>query len=359
MVISAHETLLVQGSWLRKTEGMSAVLKIIKARHGDAFIFECKKDEASFVMVVDSGPRLCAKEIVPIFKQLPQIDLLVLTHFDEDHIAGFIDYFKQYPEDALKIKEYWCNCANQIEVDNGKMISAYDNAKSFADCLREILKEHQDVRWIELIKAGHEYHNGLVDIEVIAPSEQALAKNWSSYVAEKYPAISYQSMEVDYGVPLQELAKRETPGSSQKVNNASIAFILRGDGMSYLMLGDVMAEDVYGCLTEKGYSKENPLKVDFVKVPHHGSKYNIDNNLLDIIKCNGFIISTNGGRGSAYHPDREAIAKILYHPQRDMHETIHLYFNYTLKEIGDRVRLFKEGELDAANCIVHETDLEL
>ena len=33
---------------------MSAVLKIIKARHGDAFIFECKKDESSFVTVVDS-----------------------------------------------------------------------------------------------------------------------------------------------------------------------------------------------------------------------------------------------------------------------------------------------------------------
>ena len=338
---------------------MSAVLKIIKARHGDAFIFECKKDESSFVTVVDSGPRLCTKDIVPIIKQLAKIDLLVLTHYDEDHITGFIEYFKQYPEDALKIKEYWCNCASQIEVDNGKMISAYDNAKSFADCLREILKEHQDVKWVELIKAGHEYHNDFVDIEVVAPSEQALTKNWSSYVAEKYPVISYQGMEDDYDVPLQELAKRETPDSSQKVNNASIAFILRGDDKSYLMLGDVMAADVYSYLTGKGYSKENPLKVDFVKVSHHGSKYNIDNKLLDIIKCNSFIISTNGGQGSAYHPDREAIAKILYHPQRDMQETIHLYFNYELKDIGNRVRLFKEDELDAANCIAHDKELEI
>ena len=86
---------------------MSATLKILKARHGDAFIFECIKDEGAFYMVVDSGPRLSSKDIVPLIKTLPQIDLLVLTHYDEDHIMGFIDYFKQYPEDALKIKEYW------------------------------------------------------------------------------------------------------------------------------------------------------------------------------------------------------------------------------------------------------------
>lgn len=60
---------------------MGAVLRILKARHGDAFIFECKKDEKEFVMMIDSGPRLCIKEIVPIIKQLHQIDLLVLTHY--------------------------------------------------------------------------------------------------------------------------------------------------------------------------------------------------------------------------------------------------------------------------------------
>ena len=119
-------------------------------------------------MVVDSGPRLCVKEIVPIIRQLPQIDLLILTHYDEDHITGFIEYFKQYPDDVHKIKEYWCNCASQIEVNQGSTISAYDNAKNFADCLRLVLKNRKEIKWVELIKAGSYYHNDLVEIEVIA-----------------------------------------------------------------------------------------------------------------------------------------------------------------------------------------------
>lgn len=341
------------------SDKMSATLKVLKARHGDAFIFECVKDEGSFCMVVDSGPRLGSKDIVPLIKELPQIDLLVLTHYDEDHIMGFIDYFKQYPEDALKIKEYWCNCASQIEVDSRTTISAYDNAKSFADCLRAILKDHQDVKWIELIKAGHEYHNGFVEIEVVAPSEQALTLNRNSYIAEQYPAISYQTMKDDFIVPLKDLADRDTPSSSQNVNNASIAFILRSEGKSYLMLGDVKANDVYNYLIGKGYNVENPLIVDYVKVPHHGSKFNISNDLLDVVKCNRYIISTNGGSGNAFHPDRETLAKILYHPKRDLTEYVHLYFNYTLEEIGKRVSLFHEGEIEAAKCIVHENELEL
>jgi len=338
---------------------MGAVLRMLKARHGDAFVFECNKDGRSFVMVVDSGPKLSIKDVVPIIKQLAQIDLLVLTHYDEDHITGFIEYFKQYPEDALKIKEYWCNCANDIEVNQGVTISAYDNAKSFADCLRTILKEHKEVRWVDLIKAGQEYHNDFVDIEVVAPSETAIILNREHYIAEQYPAISYQNMKDDLAIPLEDLAKRETPTSSQIVNNSSIAFILRSEGKSYLMLGDVMADDICDYLIERNYSEEKPLQVDYVKVSHHGSKYNITNKLLGLIKCNKYIISTNGGTGQAYHPDRETIAKILYHPRRDMNETIHLHFNYTLDEIGKRTVIFNEGETDEANCIVHENDFEL
>lgn len=338
---------------------MGHKLTLLKARHGDAFIFECKKDERSFIIVIDSGPKLCIKDIVPKIKQLSQIDLLVLTHYDEDHITGFIEYFKQYPEDALKIKEYWCNCANDIEVNKSTTISAYNNAKSFADCLRNILKDHPNIKWIELIKAGYKYHNDFVDIEILAPSESALRLNRAQYIKELYPAISHVNMEKSLSIPLEVLAKKETPSNSQVVNNSSIAFILRVEETSYLMLGDVMAGDIYNYLIFKNYSEEKPLVVDYVKVAHHGSKYNISNELLDIIRCDNYIISTNGGIGHSYHPDRETIAKILYHPRRNKKLPVHLYFNYTLQEIGKRTSFLNEGELETANCIIHENELEL
>lgn len=339
---------------------MSITLNFLQANHGDAFIFECTKDGDSFVMVVDSGPRISQCKIVPIIKSLSKIDLLVLSHYDEDHISGYIEYLKNYQSDALKIKEYWCNCASQIEVERRTTISAYSYAKSFADYLRQILKENPTTKWIELIKAGHRYKNEFVDIEVLAPSDTALALNRKKYIENEYPAISYARVNEDLEVSLKDLAKRSTSPSSQLVNNASIAFILKSEDKSYLMLGDVMPDNVVDYLVNKGYSEDFPLEVDFMKIAHHGSKYNVSNKLLDIVKCNRYIISTNGGRASSIHPDRETIAKLLYHPKRRMEDIIHLYFNYKLDELKKhRAILFKDSEIEKANCIIHEEELIL
>lgn len=339
---------------------MSITLNFLQADHGDAFIFECKKDGELFVIVVDSGPRISQYKIVPIIKSLPKIDLLVLSHYDEDHIAGYIEYFRNYIDDALKIKEYWCNCANQIEVDQRTIISAYSNAKTFADYLRQILEEHSGTKWIELIKAGYRYTNEFVDVEVVAPSDVALTLNRNKYIESEYPAITNKRVNKDLEVSLKDLAKRPTLPSTQVVNNASIAFILRAEGKSYLMLGDVMSDDVVNYLISKDYNENCPLEVDFVKVAHHGSRYNMSNKLLDMIKCNNYIISTNGGRASTIHPDRETMAKLLYHPKRSMDETVHLYFNYKLNELKKhRAILFNDGEIEEANCVVHEEEFIL
>ena len=58
-----------------------------------------------------------------------------------------------------------------------------------------------------------------------------------------------------------------------------------------------------------GYSKQNKLKVDIVKVSHHGSKDNTSNELLELIECNKFLISTDGKQHG--HPDKEALARII------------------------------------------------
>jgi hypothetical protein len=36
-----------------------------------------------------------------------------------------------------------------------------------------------------------------------------------------------------------------------------------------------------------------PIKVDLIKLTHHGSKFNICNELIEMIDCDNFIISSN------------------------------------------------------------------
>ena len=84
------------------------------------------------------------------------------------------------------------------------------------------------------------------------------------------------------------MAKRpKTTGNpniySELANMVSISMVIRCDSFSMLALVDSFPQEIYQSLIERGYSKEKKLKVDYVKMPHHGSAENISNNLLDII----------------------------------------------------------------------------
>ena len=67
---------------------------------------------------------------------------------------------------------------------------------------------------------------------------------------------------------------------------------------------------------------EERLRLDAVKVSHHGSRGNTTTGFLDQIDCDTYLVSTDGSRFG--HPDDEAIERIL---DRGAHET-RLVFNY-------------------------------
>ncbi len=92
----------------------------------------------------------------------------------------------------------------------------------------------------------------------------------------------------------------------------------------------------------------NKIKADYVKVSHHGSINNTSCELLDLIDCDNYIISTNGYRHK--HPDRETVARIIHHKGRDYSNKRILYFNYSMKEIERNAgKLFESIDFTDAN----------
>jgi hypothetical protein len=105
---------------------------------------------------------------------------------------------------------------------------------------------------------------------------------------------------------------------------------------SILLLGDARAEIISKSLQRLGYLKNKKLLVDYVKVSHHGSINNTSSEMLDLIEGGCYIISTNGGTSHHKHPDREVIARILYHPERNMSKKRIIAFNYNMADIEIR-----------------------
>lgn len=69
-------------------------IEMLKALHGDAFILYCRKGNNNGIVVVDGGPVQDSFKIVNRLEELGTIDLMVLTHYDDDHIGGILAYVK-------------------------------------------------------------------------------------------------------------------------------------------------------------------------------------------------------------------------------------------------------------------------
>ena len=339
-------------------------IHFLPVKNGDSFVIECDKGDQHGLVVVDGGPTGYGRVLVAEVEETGTPDLLVLTHYDDDHIGGLTQYINaRIAQGKLPAKEVWANCAGYVEVDDVSTRSVAQGVK--LSSLLNTLAQTGELQWRDDVEEGIDKEYPFATVEVVSPTPEVRGMVIEKQVEEGMKKMKTMKVELDEMMfPLEELAQEPVKApnlkrSNELANAASIAFILRCDGLSILMLGDGYPHNVEAYLRNvKGYSEENPLVVDYVKVAHHGSRYNTSNELLDIIRCNHFIIPTNGDVHS--HPDRTAIAHILCHPGRDRNEKVHLYFNCGLDEIVKNAGAFlKEGEQEAWNFEIHEHATEL
>ena len=114
----------------------------------------------------------------------------------------------------------------------------------------------------------------------------------------------------DNRISIDELMERKWKINLSDANKASIAFLLTTrDGENNLLLGDADINTVIHSIKELGYSKDNKLMCELIKLPHHGSKNNYTDKFLEVVATKNFVVSTDG---SIYgHPDKEVIAHLI------------------------------------------------
>lgn len=327
-------------------------IQVLQAKHGDALILRCNKGDNYGVIVIDGGPNSKSKYnsfIEEVEKYLP-IDLMVVTHFDDDHLVGIKSFIeKHHTDNPFPVNRIWANCAKHVNFDLTGNLSS-NKASKMADVLYGISKTNS-LDWEKYrlnsfvsntIKVEDDTIN-FADIDIINPRSDLFDLFINEY-KDKYICDEIEenlSASVagisDLSISMQKLAARKkVPGNPKKpselINMVSLSLIIRCDAFSLLALGDSYPKEIYESLIERGYNKDNKLHVDYVKMPHHGSAENISNELLDIIDCYNYIITTDGGKGYK-HPHREALANVLCHPERDYKRTINFYFNYPLETI--------------------------
>ena len=105
-------------------------------------------------------------------------------------------------------------------------------------------------------------------------------------------------------------------------NGSSIAFLAEYAGKSCLFLADAHMKTVCASIRRLLAPGQDALRVDAVKLAHHGSRNNLTPEFMQLVDAEHFLFSSNGDKFK--HPDAQAVQAVIHGARRKPT----LWFNY-------------------------------
>ena len=287
-------------------------ISFLQAGNGDCIHIESEGHH----VIIDSG-EVCHQLISVvdgIQKAKEKIDLLVITHYDSDHIKAIISILERLKVEERKklIKKVWFNATKVGFYGNEQQLSAQDATK-FSGLLID-----SEVKWVSELKAGmSEKICDNLTLELIDGGEIYKPTGEGKLLGNE---------KKDWETSFEELEKYldDDVVDTSKTNAQSAIIVAHIHGKSILLPGDATpgklskALDVYG--------KGEMMPFDMVKLPHHGSYKNITQEVLGKIECSDYIISTNGVK--YYHPNKKMMVKVFNWGKRIEGRQLIFHLNY-------------------------------
>ncbi|OKA24032.1 MBL fold metallo-hydrolase [Pseudomonas versuta] len=310
---------------------MGIRVRVLQANHGDCILVTHDGPEGAFNLLIDGGNASTFKygpqgrmkgELCKVLDELKaqgqQLDLVILTHIDDDHIGGLLRAFKAPGYLDQMVKSIWFNSSrlitkhfdvpeipeNDIYVNDASPDTSVRQGKEFEKLLDEIGCERAPI-----IMAGQTIVKGPFTLNILSPNQKQLRKLLRVWPEEK-ASPDTSANDTDYSLTLEEFWAGDIFESDTSVaNGSSIAFLLQADKHAMLFLGDAHDSTVVDSLSRLGYSEQKKLKLDLLKVSHHGSEYNTSSKFLGMVCSDRYIISTNGSKHGL--PNKRTVARIL------------------------------------------------
>ena len=348
---------------------MIFTLDVRRARKGDCLIVHYGTKTEPGLMLIDGGP---ADVYQPFLKPrlaeirkarglsanatLP-VDLLMVSHIDDDHIKGVLELTKEMIETQgpkpLRINGLWHNTFDDIIGNNPDKLRAAVTASFGTASLSGDPEEVEGLdpdaaKVLASIDQGFRLRDDSRALKLrINPQfkgKVVIAKKNGKQVdmgkGLKFTVVGPMNDEV---LALQQahdefLEKKEQKSEAslaaftdKSVPNLSSLVVLAEVGKKRILFtGDARGDKILDGLELVGLLKKDgksEIHVDVLKCPHHGSNRNIDPIFFRRITADHYIFSGNGQHGN---PERETL-EMLLGERGDEKYTVHL--TYPIKDI--------------------------
>ena len=369
-------------------------LDVVRAKEGDCLLlhFGPKDDNGApaGLMMIDGGPggvyephlkrRL---DQVRRGRKLDaddplQVDLLMVSHVDDDHVVGLLDLTRQLIEEmdaqelpSVNVFSLWHNSfddiignrSDELEAAFAKQFGAAATGTELPDdalkAVEDEFEGEQDESRREIVTDTMKILASIRKGFHLRLDSEKLGFPRNPEFDEKPVTASADAVSMDNGLtltvagPMREeleellkahdkwLKKLEREGKSPSAalaayadpsvtNLSSIVALAELDGKTILLTGDARGDKIIDGLKSVGLlgqNNESTLAVDILKVPHHGSANNVEDDFFERITADHYVFSGNGKHGN---PERETL-EMLFRARPDADFVMH--FTYPIEEI--------------------------
>jgi len=346
---------------------MLFTLEALDARQGDALLLHFGETRQPRLVLIDGGPgsstwneRLRARlakirsAVTPSPADALVLDLLMVSHIDDDHIGGVLAMTRVMQEAReeqtpapFDILGLWHNAFEDLVGDpaapaalaaaagrpasassasiaaglsgTGKgaaVVASIDQGRRLRDDARALaLRVNAGFRGPvrRLTRGPRTIDMGAgLEIQVIGPSNRRLNElqaEWNEVLAKR-PSVD----------PATFRARVAAFTDSSVANLASIIVIAKANGHTMLLTGDARGDDILEALEESDLLAGGRVHFDIFKVPHHGSEHNVTTAFFEAVTADHYVISANGRHGN---PD-PAMLEMLVAARGQAEYEIHL-----------------------------------
>jgi beta-lactamase superfamily II metal-dependent hydrolase len=326
-------------------------IKFLEAFNGDSILLSFgDKEEKNRNILIDGGTgktyfqknkkgKIQYNDLFKVVNSIraknEKIDLLILTHVDDDHIGGILKWLENDPQAHNVIEKVWFNSGKIVkEYYESDQTASYDNSLDFnydettntgikqGVKFEDFISKKEGLWNKKIIKSGQKLNEFGLEFKILSPNEEKLKLLLHKWEKEEPESLETGIQENDYNFTLKEHIENDSFQEDNSIHNgSSIGFIITYQGKNLLFLGDSHPSVIIKSLHDLTYTKEKPIQCELVKISHHGSKSNNCKEMLDLIDSNKFVICTNGDKHA--HPHKRFLARLI-----NQKNTCEIYFNY-------------------------------
>lgn len=281
-------------------------IHFINVGYGDAILMEIpgEKNKKPFRILIDTGcadlseypedgPRILATDYLSL-RGISKLDILIITHPHEDHIAMTIPLLKQ-----LKVGEVWVNhllpeAAWDKRVDSDSVPAArflMDSLNSYSAIHSTCSEMGIPMKAMEEKGISYELTDDLLVHVLNNQNSQGML----------FGKRLVSLFDKDGNVPIQSVKIREElEHLNRACNSSSLALLFEWKGKSILLTGDSCP----GSWPDSLMEELTRWDIDVFKMPHHGQIDSINERAIKAI-CPRYVVTSSASdrRNNCPHPD--------------------------------------------------------